>query len=352
VLGALVGVLLLASCGSDDESADTTSPAAASSAASATGAPTTGAAQDTTAPAETSAPAETAATTAPEETTATNAPDGTAASGCIEFASDEGDVCVPTDAERIVAANYFSYEILKFLGVEPIAVTGIGDLPEYLGGGTVDLPDIGTFQEPNLEAIASLEPDLIFGNPGLETTDELAGIAPFVAINTQVPVSWQEAVTRHAEALGLEDTASAAIEEYDTRVAALTEAIGNPGETEVSLVSILAGDGVGIIGDKRTAGALLLDVGFSRPASQQGIENFEFPSPEQFAILDGDLMLVNAFGDQEEVDRLRGELESSALYPTLEVVKAGNVVDVGVHWFFHGPLAAELMLSDLEEMYG
>jgi len=339
----LAGVLLLASCGDDDDddaAEDTALAVATTEAAATTEAGDGGAA--TTAAAGTAAPATTAgaATTAP------------ATGGCIPFEGDEGEVCVPADAERIVAANYFSYEILRFLGVEPIAVTGIGDLPEYLGGGTVDLPDIGTFQEPNLEAIASLEPDLIFGNPGLETTDELAGIAPFVAINTQVPVSWQEAVTRHAEALGMEDAAATAIEEYDTRVAALSEAIGDPAATEVSLVSILAGDGVGIIGDKRTAGALLLDVGFSRPEAQQGIENFEFPSPEQFAILDGDLMLVNAFGDEEEVERLRGELESSALYPTLAVVQAGNVKDVGVHWFFHGPLAAELMLSDLEEMYG
>ena len=116
-------------------------------------------------------------------------------------------------------------------------------------------------------------------------------------------------------------------------------------------MSILAGDGLGVSGDQRTAGALLLDVGFGRPAAQQGIENFQFPSAEQFGVLDGDVMLVNAFGEQDEVDRLRAELEASPLYPGLSVVQAGQVVDVGVHWFFHGPLAAELMLADLEEMY-
>ncbi len=271
---------------------------------------------------------------------------------CTDFEGDEGTVCVPADAERIVATNYFSYEILRFLGVEPIAVTGVDELPEYLGGGESDLPDIGTFQEPDLEEILSLEPDLVFGNPDTEFADTFADLAPFVAIDTQVPVSWQEAVTRHADALGLEEAAASAIEEYDSRVAALGEAIGDPAATEVSLVSILAGDGVGIIGDDRTAGALLRDVGFSRPAGQQGIENFEFPSPEEIGLLDGDVMLVNAFGDPAEVERLRGELEASPLYPLLPVVQAGGVVDVGVHWFFHGPLAAELMLSDLEEMYG
>ncbi|RBY90166.1 hypothetical protein DQ244_11895 [Blastococcus sp. TBT05-19] len=274
-----------------------------------------------------------------------------AAPGCTDFASDEGTVCVPVDAERIVATNYFSYEILRFLGVEPIAVTGVEELPEYLGGGAVDLPDIGTFQEPALETIAGLEPDLVFGNPDTESAAALGDIAPFVAIDTQVPVAWQDAVTRHADALGLEDRAAEALEEYDRRVAALGEAIGSPGDTEVSLVSILAGDGVGIIGDRRAAGALLLDVGFSRPAAQQGIENFEFPSAEEFGRLDGDVLLVNAFGEPAEVDRLRRELESSPLYPLLSAVQGGSVIDVGVHWFFHGPLATELMLTDLEELY-
>ena len=294
-LGVLVGALVLAACGSDDET--------------------------------------------------------TAEPACTDFRSDEGTVCVPADAERIVATNYFSYEILRFLGVEPIAVTGVDELPEYLGGDSSGLPDIGTFQEPDLEVIASLEPDLVFGNPDTEFSGSFADLAPYVAIDTQVPVSWQDAVTRHAEALGLEEAAASAIEEYDDRVTALGEAIGDPGATEVSLVSILAGDGVGIIGDERTAGALLLDVGFSRPEGQRGIENFEFPSPEEFGLLDGDVMLVNAFGDPAEVERLRGELEASPLYPLLPVVQAGEVVDVGVHWFFHGPLAAELMLTDLEEMY-
>ncbi|MBW0093859.1 hypothetical protein I4I73_16190 [Pseudonocardia sp. KRD-184] len=29
----------------------------------------------------------------------------------------------------------------------------------------------------------------------------------------------------------------------------------------------------------------------------------------------------------------------------------GAVVEVGQHWFFHGPIAARLMLDDLERRY-
>ncbi len=271
---------------------------------------------------------------------------------CRDFDSDEGRVCLPPDARRIIAVNYFSYEILQALGIAAVAVTGVDDLPAYLGGGAEPLPDIGTFQEPNLEAIAALSPDLIIGNPNEEATPKLAGLAPFVAIDTQVPETWQRATTRHAEALGVPEKAEALIAEYEARVDALRTVIGDPASMEISLVSILAGDGVGIIGDGRTAGALLRDVGFSRPAGQRDIENFLFPSPEQFDLLDGDLMLVNSFGAAAEVADLRRELEESPLYPTLDVVQDDEVVEVGPHWFFHGPIAARLMLEDLEERFG
>lgn len=273
------------------------------------------------------------------------------ADGCRPFEGDEGPVCLPPDATRIVAVNYFSYEILQSLGIAAVAVTGVADLPPYLGGGTVDLPDIGTFTEPDLEAIAALGPDLIVGNPGLDTTDELARVAPFVAIDTQVPEPWQRAVTRHAEALGVSGAAATMIAEYDARVAALAAAVGDPGALEVSLVSVLAGDGVGVIGEGRTAGALLRDVGFARPAGQRGVENFLFPSPEEYALLDGDLVLVHSYGDAAEVAGLRSALEASPLYPTLGAVRSGAVVEVGQHWFFHGPIAARLMLDDLERRY-
>lgn len=270
---------------------------------------------------------------------------------CRPFDGDEGEVCVPPNAQRIVAVNYFSYEILQSLGIAADAVTGIADLPTYLGGGAADLPDIGTFQEPDLEAIATLAPDLIIGNPGLETTDELAGLAPFVAIDTQVPEPWQRATLRHAEALGVPEKATAMVADYDARVAALAAAIGDPGAIEVSLVSIVAGDGVGVIGDGRAAGALLRDIGFARPAGQRGVENFLFPSAEEYAVLDGDLLLVNTFGEGAEVADLRQGLEGSPLYPTLGAVRNGMVADVGPHWFFHGPIAARLMLDDLERRF-
>lgn len=286
-----------------------------------------------------------------EDSGAAPEPTESSAPPCRDFAGDEGTVCVPRDARRIIAVNYFSYEILQALGIAAVAVTGVDDLPAYLGGGAEPLPNIGTFQEPNLEAIAALGPDLIIGNPNEEATTKLAGLAPYVGINTQVPETWQRATTRHAEALGVPEKAAALIADYEARVDALREAIGDPQSTQISLVSVLAGDGVGIIGEGRTAGALLQDIGFARPEGQRGIENFLFPSPEEFALLDGDLMLLNSFGPADEVADLRAELEDAPLYPTLDVVQEDNVEEVGPHWFFHGPIAARLMLDDLERRF-
>lgn len=37
--------------------------------------------------------------------------------------------------------------------------------------------------------------------------------------------------------------------------------------------------------------------------------------------------------------------------PTLAATRNGRIVEVGPHWFFHGPVAATLMLGDLERMH-
>lgn len=169
-----------------------------------------------------------------------------------------------------------------------------------------------------------------------------------MAIDTQVPEPWQDALVRHAEALGLAERASALLAEHEARTAALAARTGDPGATEVSLVSVVAGDGVGVIGSGRAAGRLVEDLGFARPPAQRDVENFLFPSPEEYALLDGDLLLVHSYGDPAETGALLAGFEASPLYPTLSAVRAGRVVEVGPHWFFHGPIAAGLMLDDLE----
>lgn len=74
-----------------------------------------------------------------------------------------GETEIAGTPERIVALEWSASEILLTMGVQPIAVADIEGMKKFLRpeGLSSDITDIGTVQEPNLEAIAELEPDLI-----------------------------------------------------------------------------------------------------------------------------------------------------------------------------------------------
>jgi len=99
-----------------------------------------------------------------------------------------GETCVSDAVERVVALEWTYTEDLLALGIQPVGVADIAgysnwiDIPVTLD---TDVPDVGTRQEPNLEQIAELAPDLILA-PSFrvaENYDELNSIAPTITFN-------------------------------------------------------------------------------------------------------------------------------------------------------------------------
>lgn len=99
-----------------------------------------------------------------------------------------GEVCIPENVERVVALEWTYVEDLLAVGIQPVGVADIEGYHEWLKiPPTLDegVTDVGTRQEPNLEVIAGLEPDLIIGvyfRLG-ENYDELNAIAPTLVFN-------------------------------------------------------------------------------------------------------------------------------------------------------------------------
>ncbi|WP_078394808.1 ABC transporter substrate-binding protein [Shouchella patagoniensis] len=90
--------------------------------------------------------------------------------------------------KRVVSLEWSYTENLLALGVQPVGVADIEnynkwvDVDAELSGDAVD---VGLRTEPNLEAIAELEPDLIItvGNRGENIDEELKAIAPTLLFN-------------------------------------------------------------------------------------------------------------------------------------------------------------------------
>ncbi len=77
-----------------------------------------------------------------------------------------GETKITGTPERVVVLDTGELDSAMTLGIKPIgaveAVEGMG-YPSYLEG-TEEIENVGTIQEPNLEKIASLEPDLILSS--------------------------------------------------------------------------------------------------------------------------------------------------------------------------------------------
>jgi cobalamin transport system substrate-binding protein len=206
MVGLLAGLsLVAAACGSDD---------------GATGAATDAATDATTgAPAATEAAIATDAPVATDDTAATEAspaPDGSA-DGTTD-AGDEAPMDVP---ERVVSLSPTHTEIMFAIGADDLLVA-VDDFSNY-PIEALELPHELSGFEPNVEAIAEYEPDLVltggdFTGLGTQLTDLgidwWDGPAPFTVdeIYTQIE-ELGDAVGRSAEAEELVSSMQADIEE-------------------------------------------------------------------------------------------------------------------------------------------
>lgn len=107
---------------------------------------------------------------------------------CTQQNQSQPDTPTSATATRIVALEWVYVEDLLALGIQP---AGVADIRGYKTFVDIEprlaetVVDVGTRQEPSLEAIAQLEPDLIIGTQLRHEAiyDALSAIAPTVLFN-------------------------------------------------------------------------------------------------------------------------------------------------------------------------
>jgi iron complex transport system substrate-binding protein len=239
-----------------------------------------------------------------------------------------GKVEVPERAERVVVLDTGELDSAITLGVKPVgaveALEGAG-YPKYLEG-TEGIENVGTIEQPNLEKIASLNPDLILSSKLRHEAiyDQLSQIAPTVFTET-TGVTWKENFDVHAEALGRTEEAGIVKKEYQARVDEFRQAVGeNP--PEISVVRFLAGD-TRIYQKASFIGTVLEDAGLPRPPSQD-VDDFAITnaSAELIPEMGGDVIFVTTYGPEEE--STKQEILNDPLWQQLEAVQQGRVYEV------------------------
>ncbi|MGH3665078.1 MAG: ABC transporter substrate-binding protein [Egibacteraceae bacterium] len=266
-----------------------------------------------------------------------------------------GTTEVPAHPTRIVGLDYDVLDAMTALGFEPVggteAIPGF-DIPEYLRSQLGDMQLVGTIEEPDLEAIAALDPDLIISTKVRHEAiyRRLSQIAPTV-FGEDVGSTWKENIPIYGEAVGKGQEAEALLAAYEERATELGEHIAEEfgEEPTISMVRFLHRETRIYLKDN-FIGSILDDVGLPRPEAQD-VEDFAlYPSEEQIELMAGDVIFYTHYGPAEETTL--PAITSNPLWQSLDAVERGRAYNVPEdHWIVGiGVQAADLVLDDLEEI--
>jgi iron complex transport system substrate-binding protein len=257
-----------------------------------------------------------------------------------------GTTEVPVDPQRVVILDTPHLDTALALDITPVGSvqsdTDTG-FPEYLGDRTEGIDTVGTIEEPDLETIAALEPDLILSSSVRheDIYDQLSQIAPTVFTDYQD--GWRSMFTTTADALNRAEEGTDALAEYDARVDEVGEAVGAEGAT-ASIVRFLPEE-TRVYGPDTFSGSLLTDVGFTLPELEYDEYSMAYVSAEQIDQADADVVFSTTYGDPAATTK--GVVTS--VWDFLEAVPDCAFEVEDDEWMLGiGLLGAEVVLEDVE----
>ncbi|QCT95899.1 iron-siderophore ABC transporter substrate-binding protein [Stutzerimonas degradans] len=268
-------------------------------------------------------------------------------------------VTVPEAPQRVITLSEIDLDTALTLGVTPVGtINGRGQAapPRYLDGKLpAGIEVVGDIDNPNLETLLELEPDLILTGPVKpEQLAILNEIAPTViTFNWARP--WQESMQRTAQALNKEAEAKAVLERYRARVEAARQRLAaHQGET----LSIVRWNpkGPSYMFKDAFASTVAEDVGLLRPAHQQdrGHTHSMALSLESLELLDADWLVIGTLATSGEAVEAMHQAEQTPAFRQLSAIQAKRfgAVDGSLWTSLGGPMAALQVIEDIEALLG
>lgn len=274
-----------------------------------------------------------------------------------------GKTCVPDHPQRIITLWTPPLASMLAVGIKPIGiapVTGVPDeFPSYLTNEVKDIEIIVSVnQEPDLEKILELKPDLILGwnfNSAIYPT--LSKIAPTLLnepnSDTTVWSDWQSYFKFVSKAVGKEAEAEDFLKRYRQKVLQLKADLENNYDSKtISIAQISDKYGIETYVKNSFPGSIMSSLGLERPESQdktiQPRGTVEAISTERIDLIDGEVLFVLTFHENDS--EMLENLLDSPLWRKLEAVQQEQIYFVdGWTWVVPNCLSAEAVLEDIRK---
>lgn len=263
---------------------------------------------------------------------------------------------------RIVALEYTYAEDLIALGIQPVGVADVKGYKTWVNtspGLADSVQDVGTRQEPNLEAIMALEPDLIITSDfrAKDIYDKLSEIAPTLAFSPYQDENgvdqYQEMIDTFntiAEVVGKQAEAKQVLAQLDEAykdAASKIEAAGK-GNAEFTLVQAFSNQNspvFRIFTDNSMAVQILNKIGLQNAFKDPAFEVYGYSekSVEAFpALQDSEFLYIV----QDNDNVFETQLKENQVWKNLNFVKENRTYALGGDsWVFGGPLSAKTLVD-------
>lgn len=251
-----------------------------------------------------------------------------------------GETVVPVNPEKVVVFDFGILDSLDQLGIE-IAGVPQTNIPPYLEKyNDSQYVNVGSLKEPDFEAIANLQPDLIIiSGRQLEVADELQKIADTIFLgvdNTDYMASFKSNMQVLGEIFDKEAEVTEAIEEIETSIASIQEKSDASG---ANALIIMANEGnISAYGPGSRFG-IIHDV-FGIPAIDEGIEisthgmnvSYEYvvvQDPEYLFVIDRNAVVAGEAGAEQMIE--------NELIQNTKAYQNGNIIYLDPnYWYLSG----------------
>ncbi|MYL70635.1 ABC transporter substrate-binding protein [Halobacillus litoralis] len=275
-----------------------------------------------------------------------------------------GEQTIEGTPKKVVVLEWTYAENLQALGMEPVGVAGLDQYGDWVNVGipfSEDVEDVGTRQEPNLEAISRLNPDLIIGvdfrhNAIKEDLESIAPTVMFAPYSEEAAQdqfkNMKEEFNTMAKIVDKKDKAKQVLSDmektFKEQQARLEEA-GKDGMNYVITQAFTMQDTptLRLFTDNSMVAQIMNSMGMKNDYESEKLEVYGYTETTVEALQnyqDSNFFYIV----QEEDNIFEEQLSGNPVWENLAFVKEDRTYQMpGDAWTFGGPLSAEVLAEQV-----
>ncbi|WP_167449421.1 ABC transporter substrate-binding protein [Halobacillus trueperi] len=275
-----------------------------------------------------------------------------------------GEQTIEGTPKKVVVLEWTYAENLQALGMEPVGVAGLDQYGDWVNVGipfSEKVEDVGTRQEPNLEAISRLNPDLIIGVDFRHNAikEDLESIAPTVMF---APYS-EEAAQDQFQNMKDEFNTMAKIVDKEDKAEQVLSDMENTFKEQQARLEEAGKDGMNYVitqaftmQDTPTLRLFTDNSMVAQIMNSMGMKNdYESEKLEVYGYTETTVEALQNYQDsnffyivQEEDNIFKNQLAGNPVWENLAFVKEDRTYQMpGDAWTFGGPLSAEVLAEQV-----